>query len=105
MAEIPPRPTITSPAEGAVVGPGATISGTCLRGATVTVTATTKNIPLLGLGTSVGTPPDGVDGDVWVVKTFEELAADPGRVQVRVTQTTANGTSAEASRTFTVQRP
>ncbi|MFE1592056.1 hypothetical protein [Nocardia sp. NPDC058705] len=105
MAEIPPPPTITSPAEGAVVDRRSTIGGTCLPGATVKVTAKTKNIPLLGLGTSVGTPPEGITADVWVVRDFSELEADPGQVRLSVTQTTANGTSVEATRIFTVRRP
>jgi carboxypeptidase Q len=38
-----------------------------------------KNIPLLGLGTTIGTPVEGITAEVWVVRTFEELAANPGR--------------------------
>ena len=40
-----------------------------------------RAIPLvmLGLGNSVGTPPEGVEGDVVVVRSFEELDAAAGR--------------------------
>ncbi|ESO92095.1 hypothetical protein LOTGIDRAFT_227502 [Lottia gigantea] len=32
-----------------------------------------KNLPMLGLGSSIATPPDGIEADVLVVKTFDEL--------------------------------
>lgn len=99
MAEVPPPPTFTSPAEGAVVvGQRPTITGTGVPGATVTV----RNLPLLGLGTSVGTPPEGITADVWVVRFAENLPL--GQVRLVATQTNENGTSAEAFRTITVQR-
>ncbi|MEV6139405.1 hypothetical protein AB0L63_25805 [Nocardia sp. NPDC051990] len=56
MADVPPPPSFTSAAEGAVVGQRPTIAGTGVPGATVTV----RNISLLGLGTSVGTPAHGI---------------------------------------------
>ena len=41
---------------------------------------------MLGLGNSVGTPPEGVEGDVVVVRSFEELdaAAERGSIRGRI---------------------
>lgn len=39
---------------------------------------------ILGLGNSVGTPPAGVEGDLLVVKSFEELDAQKDRVKGRI---------------------
>ena len=45
-----------------------------------------RRIPLvmLGLGNSVGTPPDGIEADVLVVHSFEELDAAADRVKGRI---------------------
>jgi len=43
-----------------------------------------KNIVLLGLGTSVGTPPEGIEGDVLVVESFEELQAQPDAAKGKI---------------------
>jgi carboxypeptidase Q len=39
---------------------------------------------MLGLGNAVGTPPEGIEADVLVVRTFEELNAAAGRVKGRI---------------------
>lgn len=39
---------------------------------------------MLGLGNSVGTPAEGVEADVLVVRTFQELEADRDRVKGRI---------------------
>lgn len=41
------------------------------------VAPTTRRLSALGLGNTVGTPPEGVTGEVVIVRTFEELSA-PG---------------------------
>ena len=41
-------------------------------------------IPMLGLGGSVATPPEGIEADVVVVKSFDELAARAGEVRGKV---------------------
>eukprot|EP01044_Picomonas_judraskeda_P012306 COSAG03_NODE_1753_length_3569_cov_2.545821_3_plen_640_part_00 len=35
---------------------------------------TTKRFPMMGLGRSIGTPPEGIEAEVLVVRDFEELA-------------------------------
>jgi carboxypeptidase Q len=42
------------------------------------------SIPMLGLGGSVATPPEGIEADVIVVKNFEELTARAGEVRGKV---------------------
>jgi carboxypeptidase Q len=39
---------------------------------------------MLGLGGSVGTPPGGVEAEVWVVRSFDELDASPERARGRI---------------------
>src|SRR5262245_40815326 len=39
---------------------------------------------LLGLGNSVGTPPEGLEGEVVIVKSFEELEAKAAAVRNRI---------------------
>ena len=39
---------------------------------------------MLGLGNSVGTPPAGVEGDILVVRTFQELEDAGPRVRGRI---------------------
>jgi carboxypeptidase Q len=39
---------------------------------------------MLGLGNSVGTPPDGIEAELLVVKSFEELDAQKSRVKGRI---------------------
>ena len=39
---------------------------------------------MLGLGNSVGTPPDGVEGELLVVRSFEELEAAGARVKGKI---------------------
>ena len=39
---------------------------------------------MLGLGNSVGTPPDGVEGDLLVVRNFQELEAAGDRVKGKI---------------------
>jgi carboxypeptidase Q len=41
-------------------------------------------IAMLGLGNSVGTPPAGIEADVLVVKTFEELSARAGDAKGKI---------------------
>src|SRR5262245_57022666 len=43
-----------------------------------------RPLVMLGLGNSVGTPPSGIEGDVLVVRSFEELDAAGPRVKGRV---------------------
>jgi carboxypeptidase Q len=42
------------------------------------------SIAMLGLGNSVGTPPDGIQAAVLVVRSFEELDANPGAARGRI---------------------
>jgi carboxypeptidase Q len=42
------------------------------------------SIPMLGLGGSVATPPEGIEADVIVVKNFEELTARAGEVRGKI---------------------
>jgi carboxypeptidase Q len=41
-------------------------------------------VAILGLGNSVGTPPAGIEADVLVVKSFEELSARAGEVKGKI---------------------
>lgn len=41
-------------------------------------------LPMLGLGGSIGTPPEGITAEVMVVGTFEELAARAGEATGRI---------------------
>jgi len=41
-----------------------------------------KNIRLLGLGTTIGTPEEGISHDVIVVRSFDELDAAAARNEV-----------------------
>jgi len=43
-----------------------------------------QSLPMLGLGNSVGTPAAGIESDVIVVKTFDELAARAAEVKGRI---------------------
>ena len=44
-----------------------------------------RALPILGLGNSVGTPPDGIASEVLVVSSFDELIAlPPGQVQGKI---------------------
>jgi carboxypeptidase Q len=42
------------------------------------------NLPMLGLGMSVGTPPEGITADVVVVSSFDELEARSGDVRGKI---------------------
>jgi carboxypeptidase Q len=39
---------------------------------------------MLGLGNSIGTPPDGIEAEIWVVKSFDELDAAPERAKAKI---------------------
>ena len=39
---------------------------------------------MLGLGNSIGTPPDGIEAEVWVVKSFDDLDASPERAKGKI---------------------
>jgi carboxypeptidase Q len=43
-----------------------------------------RTLPLLGLGDSIGTPPEGVEGEAMVVDGFEALERDSSRVRGRI---------------------
>jgi carboxypeptidase Q len=43
-----------------------------------------QEIVMLGLGLSVGTPPEGIEAETWVVKSFDELDATPERAKGRI---------------------
>lgn len=43
-----------------------------------------RALPLLGLGDSIGTPPDGIDGEVLVVDSFDELDREAARARGRI---------------------
>src|SRR6266542_3525202 len=43
-----------------------------------------QRLVMLGLGNSIGTPPAGVDGDVLVVRSYEELDAAGSKVKGRI---------------------
>lgn len=36
-----------------------------------------RDLPMLGLGSSIGTPPEGIEAEAIVVKSFEELDQIP----------------------------
>ena len=48
------------------------------------VGAIPQPLVMLGLGNSVGTPPDGVEADLLVVRSFEQLDAARDRVKGRI---------------------
>jgi len=51
----------------------------------VAITAPSEQpLVMLGLGNSVGTPPEGIEAEIWVVRSFEELDADPERAKGRI---------------------
>jgi carboxypeptidase Q len=39
---------------------------------------------MLGLGNSIGTPPDGIEAEIWVVRSFDELEAAPERAKGKI---------------------
>ena len=39
-----------------------------------------KRIGVIGLGYTVGTPPDGITAEILVVKSFDELRANASKV-------------------------
>ncbi len=41
-------------------------------------------LPMLGLGNSIGTPPDGIEADVVVVRNFDELSARAADIKGRI---------------------
>jgi carboxypeptidase Q len=43
-----------------------------------------RSLVMLGLGNSIGTPPDGIEADVLVVRSFEELESNTARVKGRI---------------------
>jgi carboxypeptidase Q len=43
-----------------------------------------RSLVMLGLGNSIGTPPDGVEAEVLVVRSFEELDANAARANGRI---------------------
>jgi carboxypeptidase Q len=43
-----------------------------------------RSLAMLGLGNSVGTPADGIEGEVLVVRSFEELDANSARAKGRI---------------------
>jgi carboxypeptidase Q len=43
-----------------------------------------RSLPLLGLGDSSGTPPEGIDGEVLVVDSFDELDREAARARGRI---------------------
>lgn len=51
----------------------------------VTITAPSEQpMVMLGLGMSVGTPPEGIEAETWVVRSFEELDAAPERAKGKI---------------------
>lgn len=43
-----------------------------------------RSLPMLGLGDSIGTPPDGIDAEVLVVDSFDALDRDAARARGRI---------------------
>ncbi len=41
-------------------------------------------LAVLGLGNSVGTPADGIEAEIWVVRSFDELDASPERAKGKI---------------------
>jgi carboxypeptidase Q len=39
---------------------------------------------MLGLGNSIGTPPAGIEAEIWVVRSFDELDASPERAKDKI---------------------
>ena len=51
----------------------------------VAITAPSEQpLVMLGLGMSVGTPPEGIEAETWVVGSFEELDATPERAKGKI---------------------
>src|SRR6266851_8779599 len=62
-------------------------------------------IVMLGLGDSVGTPADGIQGDVLIVRSFAELEARSAQMKGRIVLINAPFTTYEDSRSFRSNGP
>ena len=64
-----------------------------------------RALTMLGLGNSIGTPPEGIEAEVLVVRSFEALDADAPRVRGRVVLFNASFTTYGETVQFRVNGP
>lgn len=62
-------------------------------------------LAMLGLGDSIGTPPDGIEAEVVVVRGFEELEAAGARLNGRIVLLNAPFTTYDRSRPYRTEGP